>query len=78
MARINVLSPTAGTVWKIEMKPGDKIGEDDSIMILEAMKMEIPVTSESIGTLVEILVAEADPVSEDQVVAVIETEARGA
>lgn len=74
MARANILSPTAGSVWKIEMKLGDRVEEDDPIMILESMKMEIPVMSDAPGTLIEILVSVSDSVNEDQVVAMIETD----
>lgn len=77
MSKINVTSPTAGTVWKIEMNAGDKIEEDDVIMILEAMKMEIPISADVSGTLSEILASEKDQINEDQIVAVIETGGNG-
>jgi len=48
------------------------VSEDDAIMIIESMKMEIPVFSTSAGKLTEILVKEGNPVEEGQVVAVIE------
>ena len=66
MADELVLSEVTGTVWKIEMAVGDKVDEDDQIMILESMKMEIPVLAPGAGTIAEILVGEGDPVSEDQ------------
>jgi len=52
---------------------GDSVDEGEVIMILESMKMEIPVESPAAGTLVDVLVAPEDQVEEDQVVAVLET-----
>ena len=72
MARKEVKSEIAGKVWKIEASTGDSLEEEDPILILESMKMEIPVDAPCDCTLVEILVAEEDPVSEGQVVAIIE------
>lgn len=72
MPILDVTSPTAGSVWKIEAAPGASLTEDDAIMILEAMKMEIPVHPQRAGRLAEVLVAEGDQIDEDQVVARIE------
>lgn len=72
MASVQVKSEITGKVWKIETKPGDRLEEDDAILILESMKMEIPIGAPSDCTLVEILVAEEDSVSEGQVVAIVE------
>lgn len=72
MARTEVISEVTGNVWKIEAAVGDKLAADDTIMILESMKMEIPVEAPADGTLVELLVKEEDAVDEDQVVAIIE------
>lgn len=73
MPRKEVESEVTGNVWKIEVKAGDKVEADDVLMILESMKMEIPVEAPSAGTVAEILVGEEDAVEEDQIVAVIET-----
>ena len=73
MAKIEVTSEVAGNVWKVQAKVGEVLAEEDVIMILESMKMEIPVEAPVAGKLVELLVAEEDSVNEDQVVAVIET-----
>ena len=62
-----------GNVWKVQAKVGDVLAEEDVIMILESMKMEIPIESPVAGTLVELSVAEEDSVDEDQIVAVIES-----
>lgn len=67
-----VKSEITGKVWKIETKPGDRIDEDDPILILESMKMEIPVAAPFDCVLVELLVAEEDAVAEGQPVAVVE------
>ena len=72
MAKIEVTSEVAGNVWKDQTKVGEVLAEEDVIMILESMKMEIPVEAPVAGKLVELLVAEEESVDEDQVVAVIE------
>lgn len=74
MARVEVKSEVTGTVWKIEKRAGDRVGADDEIMILESMKMEIPVPAPKAGKVAEIRVKEEEPVAEGQVVAVIETD----
>ena len=61
-----------GNVWKITSKPGDVVAEEDVLMILESMKMEIPVTAPRAGTVAEIRVKENDVVKEGQVLAVLE------
>jgi biotin carboxyl carrier protein len=73
MAKIEVTSEVTGNVWKVQAKVGDVLAAEDVIMILESMKMEIPIESPVAGTLVELLVAEEDSVDEDQIVAVIES-----
>jgi acetyl-CoA carboxylase biotin carboxyl carrier protein len=61
-----------GTVWKIQVALGDKVEEEDELIILESMKMEMPVESPADGTVKEILVAEGEPVKEGQVLIVLE------
>tara|TARA_B110000438_G_scaffold82488_1_gene82277 strand:+ start:2598 stop:2822 length:225 start_codon:yes stop_codon:yes gene_type:complete len=73
MAKIEVTSEVTGNVWKVQAKVGDVLAEEDVIMILESMKMEIPVEAPVAGKLVELSVAEEDSVDEDQVVAMIES-----
>lgn len=58
-----------GTVWKIEVKVGDRVEEGTVIMILESMKMEMPIESEDEGEVAEILVREGEAVTEGQPVA---------
>lgn len=72
MAKIEIKSEITGTVWKIVTQPGDKVEAGDTLIIIESMKMEIPVLTEDGGTVAEIRVQEKDPVAEGQVVAVIE------
>ena len=72
MPTTEVRSDIAGKVWKIEAAVGDALAADDTILILESMKMEIPVAAPVGGRLVEIQVAEADDVGEVDVVAVLE------
>ncbi|MBT4491941.1 MAG: acetyl-CoA carboxylase biotin carboxyl carrier protein subunit [Gammaproteobacteria bacterium] len=73
MAKVEVRTDVTGNVWKITAKTGDPLNEEDVIMILESMKMEIPIEAPCSGRLVEILVSEEDSVDEDQVIAVIES-----
>jgi len=72
MALIDVKSEITGKVWKIEATLGEELEEDDPVIILESMKMEIPVMAPDDGKIVEILVGEGDAVVEDQVVARME------
>ena len=67
-----VRSEITGKVWKVEAAPGDSLAEDDTIIILESMKMEIPIAAPGDGKLVEILVGEEDVVNEGDVVAIFE------
>jgi biotin carboxyl carrier protein len=68
----DVEAEITGNVWKIEKQPGQSVEEEDVIMILESMKMEIPVEAPCAGTLSAIKVAEGDNVEEGHVLAVIE------
>jgi len=72
LARVDVKSVVTGSVWKIEARVGQKLAPGDSIMILESMKMEIPLIVEDGGVLLEIRVEEGVAVSEGQVLAVVE------
>jgi acetyl-CoA carboxylase biotin carboxyl carrier protein len=53
-----------GTVWKIEVNVGDTVAEGQTVVILESMKMEMPVESTAAGKVTAILVKEGDPVEE--------------
>jgi acetyl-CoA carboxylase biotin carboxyl carrier protein len=69
MAVIDVKTEVAGIVWKIVAAPGQQVEADDTVLILESMKMEIPVSAPSAGTVTEIVVAEGEAVAEGVVVA---------
>jgi len=62
----------AGNVWKIEKAVGDTLEEEDVILIIESMKMEIPVEAPCAGRLTEVKVAEGDAIEEGAVLAVID------
>ena len=61
-----------GTVWKIECEVGQKIEEGDTVVILESMKMEMPVEAEDDGTVKEIVCEEGQSVSEGDTLVVLE------
>jgi acetyl-CoA carboxylase biotin carboxyl carrier protein len=61
-----------GTVWKIEVALGDTVEEGDTVVILESMKMEMPVETEEEGTVKEILVEEGQSVAEGDTLVVLE------
>jgi acetyl-CoA carboxylase biotin carboxyl carrier protein len=61
-----------GTVWKIEVAVGDTVEEGDTVVILESMKMEMPVEAEDAGTVREIVVEEGQPVSEGDTLVVLD------
>ena len=73
MALIEVKTEVAGIVWQIVAGVGEAVSEDDPVIILESMKMEIPVSAPASGTVSEILVAEGETVAEGDVVARIRT-----
>ena len=74
MGRIEVTTDVAGKVWKIVADVGESVAEEDPVVILESMKMEIPVSAPEAGKVVEILVAEDDAVAEGQAIALLETD----
>ncbi|RYF65633.1 MAG: acetyl-CoA carboxylase biotin carboxyl carrier protein subunit, partial [Comamonadaceae bacterium] len=67
----NLESIVTGKVWKIEKAVGDAVAAGESVMILESMKMEIPIESPVAGVLQSIAVAEGESVNEGQVLAVV-------
>ena len=69
---MNVVAEVAGKVWKIEAQPGAQLAAEDIILILESMKMEIPVVAPRSGRLAELRVREGDMLNEGDVVAVLE------
>ncbi|WP_038853549.1 biotin/lipoyl-binding carrier protein [Bordetella petrii] len=73
MGRANVVAEVTGTVWKIQAEPGAAVQPDDVVMLVESMKMEIPVVANDAGRIAEILVREGEMVQEGQTVAVVVT-----
>jgi acetyl-CoA carboxylase biotin carboxyl carrier protein len=69
---IEVPAHITGTVWKIEVAPGDDVDEGDTVVILESMKMEMPVEAEDPGKVTEIRVEEGQSVQEGDVLVVLE------
>jgi acetyl-CoA carboxylase biotin carboxyl carrier protein len=61
-----------GTVWKIETPAGTKVNEGDTVIILESMKMEMPVEAPASGTIREIKIKEGEAVDEGKVLAIID------
>jgi acetyl-CoA carboxylase biotin carboxyl carrier protein len=72
VAIVDVKTEITGNVWKVVAAVGDSVEEDQPILILESMKMEIPVAAPEVGTVAEILVSEGETVTEGTVVARIE------
>ena len=60
----SVQAHITGIVWKIEVSAGDRVEEGDTVVILESMKMEMPVEAEDSGTVAKILVEEGQTVAE--------------
>ena len=69
---MEVKSQIKAIVWKVLKETGDSVKIDDEIIILESMKMEIPISSEVNGKIKSIEVNEGDEVDEGQVVAILE------
>jgi acetyl-CoA carboxylase biotin carboxyl carrier protein len=67
----NVEANITGTVWKIEVAVGDTVSEGDTVVILESMKMEMPIESEDDGTVAEIRVEEGQSVQEGDILVVL-------
>jgi acetyl-CoA carboxylase biotin carboxyl carrier protein len=71
MADTKVRSEIAGSVWKIEVAVGDKVAEEDPLIVLESMKMEIPLLAPRAGVVTEILVAEGEAIAEGDVAVIL-------
>ena len=67
-----VRAEMVANVWKVVAAEGDTVADGDTLVILESMKMEIPVLAEEPGTLTKLAVAEGDVVQEGDLIAVIE------
>ena len=71
MKPVKVETEVAGTVWKIVAREGAQLAAGDTILILESMKMEIPIDAPRAGKLLELRVAEGDVLNEGDCVAVV-------
>ena len=69
---IEITSEIAATVWQVPVQVGDIVAEDDTVVILESMKMEIPVTAPTRGRIAEVRVAPNDKVNEADVLVVLQ------
>ena len=68
----DVVAEMVANVWKVVVAEGDEVAEGDTLVILESMKMEIPVVTEQGGRVAQLKVAEGDVVQEGDLIAVIE------
>jgi len=73
VATTEITSDVIGIVWSVEKAIGDSVAEGETIMILESMKMEIPVDAPVTGTLTALNVTAEESVEEDQVLCLIES-----
>ena len=69
---MEVQAELTATVWKVVVEQGASVAEGDELVILESMKMEIPVVAPTAGTVKELKVGEEDRINEGDVIAVIE------
>jgi acetyl-CoA carboxylase biotin carboxyl carrier protein len=67
-----VRAEMVANVWKVVATEGDSVSDGDTLVILESMKMEIPVLAEESGTLTRLAVGEGDVVQEGDLIAVVE------
>lgn len=67
-----ITAPMGGKVLEVKVKPGDSVNEDDEVLILEAMKMELPVVASEAGTIKEVKCSSGDTVEADAVLITLE------
>ena len=72
MAQHEITAEVTGAIWKVVATVGDRVNEGEVLLLIESMKMEIPVLAEDPGIVLEILVQEGDSVTQGQPVARIE------
>lgn len=73
MAKSKLYADVAGTVWKVVKRAGEEFAADEAVVILESMKMEIPVAAPARGRVAELYVKEGDVVKEGEAIAVLDT-----
>jgi acetyl-CoA carboxylase biotin carboxyl carrier protein len=69
---VQVKAELAGNLWKVVVKEGQQVGADETLMILESMKMEIPVTAPKAGRVSKLHVSEGETVQEGQLLAEVD------
>lgn len=69
---VDIKAHITGTIWKIKVAAGDKVEEGDVLVIIESMKMEMPIEAEDPGTVRELRAKEGQPVNEGDVLMVID------
>jgi len=74
MSKFEVRSEVSGFVWKVETAPGQRVAKGDTLVVVESMKMEIPITAEADGVVVTIKVEEGGAVNEGSTVVILETD----
>ena len=67
-----IRSEVTGSVWKVEVTVGQTVAEGDTLIVVESMKMEIPVTAPAAGVIREVMVLEGDAVADDQVLVLLD------
>ncbi|MFC6878578.1 MULTISPECIES: biotin/lipoyl-binding carrier protein [Actinomadura] len=67
-----VRAEMVASVWQVQVAQGDRVAEGDTLVVLESMKMEIPVLAEDAGTVAALAVAEGAVVQEGDLIAVVE------
>jgi acetyl-CoA carboxylase biotin carboxyl carrier protein len=72
MSKLEARSEVSGFVWKVEIAPGQRVTKGDTLVLIESMKMEIPITAEADGVVVAIKVEEGAAVNEGSTVAILE------
>ncbi|GAB4338876.1 MAG: acetyl-CoA carboxylase biotin carboxyl carrier protein subunit [Dehalococcoidia bacterium] len=66
MALVDVTCPMAGSIWKVHVKVGDAVAAGQEVLVLESMKMEIPIEAPAAGTVAAVHVTEGEKVNEGQ------------
>lgn len=69
---MDVKSEVSATVWRIDVRAGERVVDGQTIMVLESMKMEIPVEAPCDGVVAQLRVTEGEAIEEDHVVAVVD------
>ena len=67
----SIVSPATGSIWEVNVQPGDVVSRGDTLVVIESMKMEIPVEAPAAGRVVEIRVREGQAVEEGDVLVVL-------